>query len=530
MQKSAAKAVILFLFVAVSACGGGGASVSPGQNAAVATMQQGRMAAPLTLAPASSSAVIAINAGGDAVGGWVADNGYAAGATATVSNSIDTSRVSNPAPQAVYQSQRYAGNLVYAIPNLVAYRVYSVQVHFVESYWTSSGKRIFNASINGSQVLSNFDIFQSAGGANTAIVRSFNANADENGNLTIQFVASRDYASVAAIAVVNGSGSATPAPVPTAGPGGNTMPWVYSELWSSSSPFRTTVSSLKSRGAQAVSHAYMDSLWSQGIAGNGMAGGIPVYVAKPSDPLLTTTCTRYGGNCNASNVRIHVPSYVKPQGIADAHITVIDQNAPSGPIEIDCWQSSLYGSTFSCSWAGMYQLGGTGLPDGGEGIHGGMAVSTVYTTAQELVNGHIDHALGLVVNCLNNPSVYPANTLTGTDQACNGSSNPPHYGNLVHLQWSSGQIQNSSYSAPCKVVLTALATYGAYLEDTGNNGLQINTVGDLSYTQNPATAGANPWPAIQSKINSAGDGFSDRWYSCLQRLRSSDFELLQVAH
>jgi hypothetical protein len=99
----------------------------------------------------------------------------------------------------------------------------------------------------------------------------------------------------------------------------------------------------------------------------------------------------------------------------------------------------------------------------------------------------------------------------------------------MHLLWSSSQIQGSSYSAPCKVVLTALATYGAYLSDTGDEGLQIHVNNELSYTANPAAADQDPWPGIQSKINAAGDGFSNRWYSCLQRLSSQDFELLEIA-
>jgi hypothetical protein len=310
--------------------------------------------------------------------------------------------------------------------------------------------------------------------------------------------------------------------------GASILPWVYSELWSDASPFRKTVAQQKAAGVTVVDHAYMDTLWNQGIATDPTASVVPIYVARPSDPLLKTVCTGYGGNCDAKDVLIHVPVYTVAQQAGDGHVTVIDEHAPSGRIEVDCWQTVISGTTFSCTWAGLYALGGLGLDNGGEGVHGGMAVSTVFLTAQELINGHIDHPLGIDTHCLNDPMLFPSNINSMTDTTCDGSRNPPHYGNLVHLLLSAGQIAHSAYSAPCKVVLTALATYGAYLDDTGNNGLEIHVQNELSYTANPETRPQDPWPGIQAQLDAAGDGSESRWKSCLNRLKSSDFELLEI--
>jgi hypothetical protein len=274
----------------------------------------------------------------------------------------------------------------------------------------------------------------------------------------------------------------------------------------------------------------MESLWNQGLANNGTAEGTPIYVAKASDPLLMAFCSEFGGKCNASGVSIHVPAYMVAQQAADGHVSVIDSHAPRGPIEMDCWRASVEGAALKCAWAGVYALGGSGVSqNGSEGIHGGMAVTTVFVTGQELANGRIDHALGLNVRCLNDPMLYPADTTFGSDKTCDKTMNPPHYGNLVHLLWSPAQIASSAYSAPCKAILTALATYGAYLDDTGNNGLQINTQGELSYTANPSSAAYDPWPDIQSALNSSGDGSDNRWNSCLNRLGAGDFELVALA-
>jgi hypothetical protein len=318
-------------------------------------------------------------------------------------------------------------------------------------------------------------------------------------------------------------------PAPSLGPDlGNTLPWVYTELWSPSSPFRKTVSIQKAIGATVLDHKYMDALWNQGIATNKTADVMPIYLAQKSDPLLRTVCTNYGGNCNAKNVEVHVPAYAVAQQAVDGHLTVIDQYAPSGPIEVDCWQTVIARSRLACSWAGVFALGGTALDAGGEGIHAGMAVTAVFLVGQEIVNGHIDHALAINAACLNDPMVFPSNTRGQTDTSCDKSRNPPHYGDLVHLLLAPEQIASSAYSAPCKTILTALALYGAYLDDTGDNGLQLHAQNELSYTANPATRSANPWPAIQAQLDAAGDGSGTHWMSCLNRLHASDFELLEL--
>jgi hypothetical protein len=558
---------VLLLLVGPVACSGGGAGVSTTPNqpglttsslgapssvgSSLPASAQVETAAALQSTALSATAVssitaVAINAGGAAVGGaWAGDTDYAAGwsATSAVANAIDTSRASSPAPQSVYQNQRWGVNLTYTVPNLSANGAYTVRLHFVESFFNAAGRRVFNVNVNGSQKLSNFDVFAAAGAENRAVVEQFAVNANSSGQIIIQLIPGVNYPSIAGVEIVGGTSSSTPAPSPSSAPvpvpapssapiaiGGNSLPWVYSELWSSASPFKSTVATQRAKGASVVGHAYMDSLWNQGIAGNALAQSIPIYTAKSSDPLLTASCSMYGGNCNASGVRVHVPSYATAQQTSDKHIVIVDPNAPGGGTEVDCWQASVWNSTFSCSWAGAFALGGTALSvNGNSGIHGGMAVTSVYITGQELADGHIDHALGLTVRCLNNPTVYPGNVASGTDTACDGSSNPPHYGNLVHLLWSSSQIAASSYSAPCKVVLTALATYGAYLDDTGDTGLEINTQDELSYTANSQTASLDPWPSIQSKLNASGDGIYHAWSSCLNRLHSSDFELLQIA-
>ena len=135
---------------------------------------------------AASSTAVQINSGGPAVSPFVADIDFTGGSTINHANTIDLSGVTNPAPMAVYQTAR-VGNFTYTIPGFTAGSNHTVQLHFAETYFSAAGSRTFNVSINGTQVLSAFDIFAAAGAKNKAIIKQFTMNANSSGQYVIQF-------------------------------------------------------------------------------------------------------------------------------------------------------------------------------------------------------------------------------------------------------------------------------------------------------------------------------------------------------
>jgi trimeric autotransporter adhesin len=100
-------------------------------------------------------------------------------------SAVNTSQVTNPAPLAVYNTERW-GPAAWTIGGLNPLAGYDVRLHFVEWAHTAAGQRNFNVSINSEQVLSNFDIFAAAGAAATAITEEFYTTADENGIIEIE--------------------------------------------------------------------------------------------------------------------------------------------------------------------------------------------------------------------------------------------------------------------------------------------------------------------------------------------------------
>src|SRR5579875_2850293 len=137
--------------------------------------------------PPVGTLITAINAGGTTTGAFQADNGYNQGNEySDTSTAINTSGVSNPAPQAVWQTCRWSSSFTYTITGLTAGSSYTVQLDWAELTWTAVGQREFNVAINGNQVLTNFDVYATAG-YKTAVARRFTATANSNGQIVISF-------------------------------------------------------------------------------------------------------------------------------------------------------------------------------------------------------------------------------------------------------------------------------------------------------------------------------------------------------
>ena len=137
----------------------------------------------------TSAASYTFNCGGPAVGSFAADAPYTCSlSTNSVTNSIATTGASNPAPQAIYQTERWRP-FTSLLPQLTPNGLYKARLHFAEiSPWVSAvGDRQFNVTLNGSQVLTNFDLLAVAGTKFRAITRQFNIAADSTGQIALQF-------------------------------------------------------------------------------------------------------------------------------------------------------------------------------------------------------------------------------------------------------------------------------------------------------------------------------------------------------
>jgi hypothetical protein len=124
--------------------------------------------------------------------------GYSGGTTGYLANSI--SGICTGA-QSLYQRERYStssGGFYYEFD--CPEGIYEITFLEAETYWSGMGERVFNAFIQGRQVLTNFDIFAAAGGQNIPISRVF-TNAVTNARLQILFTPVVDNARVSGVQV-----------------------------------------------------------------------------------------------------------------------------------------------------------------------------------------------------------------------------------------------------------------------------------------------------------------------------------------
>jgi hypothetical protein len=98
-----------------------------------------------------------------------------------------TNTISGTSDPALFKDWRYGPTgspLIYTF-NSIPNGSYNMTLDFVEAKAPAVGSRVFNVSINGITVLSNFDIYQTAG-PNTAYSRTFSTTVG-TGQIVIQF-------------------------------------------------------------------------------------------------------------------------------------------------------------------------------------------------------------------------------------------------------------------------------------------------------------------------------------------------------
>jgi hypothetical protein len=495
-------------------------------NASIAALEVGPNST--TVAPSPSPApghtVMSLNVGGSADGSWSADRGYSGGWIASSTGAVDTSRVSNPAPQPVYQSQRVGSSFTYALGSLTPNTAYTVRLHFVESFFTSAGQRLFSVAVNGAKVLSNFDTFKAAGGSNVAIAMPFAATADASGKITIAFTSTVNNASIAAIDVSTGTSGPPPTPTPTTvaspTPAPSSTPVTGGVQWPNPgwvpypvSPMTAPVGSnpsFDSGSANAI-----NAMWSgrQSDAGRFQvyAGppppdrndySQPLYFGHASDPVYTVSCSQYGGNCPARGQTVHIPRGAFPAGGTDHHISIRD--LASGR-DVMLWLAPVpngRGGAYSVGWGTQISSTGNGL-----GAVGGTAsgISALWQLREtDLAHNTINHAIIVQINGESQSGfVYPA---TGWDNSYFHANPWPKMG--AHFWLDVAPPYESSCPQYAVSYLTALNKYGAYFAENGGVSTPMEAIyeSDVPYTYN---GGSSVWGPLMQSLGGSMVGTSN---------------------
>jgi hypothetical protein len=187
-----------------------GAGANPASQTVAVTFTVASAVGP----PPSGTPLISINCGGSATTGadgtnWTADQYYTGGDllyTGYLINGTQDLYVYRTGRRGLY------GNFSYTVP--VPNGSYTLKLKFAESTYGSKGQRVFNVNVNGSPVLTNFDIVADVGPL-MADDKQFPVMVT-NGTLQIDFIGVVGYGMVNGIQVL--AAGSTPAPTPTPTP------------------------------------------------------------------------------------------------------------------------------------------------------------------------------------------------------------------------------------------------------------------------------------------------------------------------
>ena len=272
--------------------------------------------------------------------------------------------------------------------------------------------------------------------------------------------------------------------------------------YSSSSPFNRPLPanpSIASDSASIISNLTANDVNFEGGQGQfaftSDDGRDGVYYSRPSDPVVAIHCTYYWGpgtcsGANKANIdgeQIHIPAGAMPQDNGtDMHMTVVDQTDQNEyDFEHATWSADH--KTLNV-WSGAEIPAGPNLGTGlgGGGTAAGTATLAGLITEPELASGTINHALTISVPCTDG-AVYPAQGANGLAcnqvQGENTTGTAAALGTLFQLNMTDAQIANSGAPAWQKTIMTAMAHYGMYVNDTdGIGNIELEAESDISYT------------------------------------------------
>ena len=171
------------------------------RGAGVATALLGLLAGGLlAVAPAhaDSAGGVSIDLGAVTDGnGFVADQYGVGGGTDTFPAGRPSlpnwgPTVAHPLPVAVWNTS-HVGETHYTVPGLTPGATYQVRLYFMDWYFTHAGQRKFDVVINGTNVLTNFDIIGAAqdrgadGALPFGVEKDFPATVKADGTVSIDF-------------------------------------------------------------------------------------------------------------------------------------------------------------------------------------------------------------------------------------------------------------------------------------------------------------------------------------------------------
>ncbi len=255
----------------------------------------------------------------------------------------------------------------------------------------------------------------------------------------------------------------------------------------SQSPFNQRISSpaVLANSAETVSwllanHEPRSAM--PGTVWTGPAYEHPTVYASNSDPVVELVPTESWGPNALRGRRIRIPAQTQaapPAPPADAHLEIVlapaDARVPGETA--DLWRAeSISEGKLRFAWGSPGNIAGTLI--GGQATASDIDLSAGQIRAPELKAGTVPHALCAAVPQTKPTHVYPALKSDGKS----GEAGAPAMGQRFYLSYSDAEIEGLPLPPWKKAVLRALAEYGFYVCDSGNDTLGFEFESSIMYT------------------------------------------------
>ena len=451
-----------------------------------------------------------INAGGAAVTPFAADQYSTGGTVRTVTNTITTTGVTNVAPQAVYQSERY-GTSTYTFPNLPVSTSYTVRLHFAELYQTATGKRVFDVLINGTNVLPKFDIFAAAGAAYKAVVREFTAVPNASGQIVINFTTVTDNATIEGIELL----PATP----------NNPPTIATAASANPNPVTGTTATLAVLGADDGGEANLTYAWSTtgtppatvafSANGTNAAKTTTATFTKAGSYTLLATVTDQAGQKATSTVNVTVNQTLTSVVVSPASASI----APSATQQFTATARDQFAANLAAQPAFTWSVTGLGTVDASGLYTAGTSAGGPYTVSAQ--SGVASGTASVSVVVPNAPPTIATAAVAGSNPVTGATTTLTVLGaddageaNLVYTWAATGTppaavVFASNGSNSSKATTATFTKVGSYsLQATVKDQGGLTAVSNVNVTVNQTLTSIVVAPASATIATSATQQFT----------------------
>jgi hypothetical protein len=210
--------------------------------------------------------------------------------------------------------------------------------------------------------------------------------------------------------------------------------------------------------------------------------GHPTVYASNTDPLVELVAGERWGPNTLQGRKIRVPAQAQaapPAPPADAHLEIVlAPNEAKVPGEaVDLWRAEpMKEGKLRFAWGGPANIAGSGM--GGPASAANFDLWAGQVRAPELRAGVVPHALVAAVTNTKPSYVYPASHTDGSS----GEAGSPPMGQRFYLAYSDSEVEALPVPPWKKAVLKALADYGFYIGDSGNDTLGFEFESSIMYT------------------------------------------------